>query len=81
MGIFLFGLIGKERLATSLRVSNLNISSLKCLVSDMKLEHPVLRFKCDYTGEVDQSGKICGHGIITSKIMPCVKWEGTFFNG
>ena len=37
-----------------------------------------LSWKCSYTGEADQEGKLCGHGIAFSVDNPNVRYEGTF---
>ena len=35
---------------------------------------------CRYTGEVDKTGKLCGHGFYTKQDCPNVRYEGTFLN-
>ena len=37
--------------------------------------------QCYYTGEVDETGKTCGNGVIVNVNNPNVKTEGTFLNG
>ena len=34
----------------------------------------------EYTGEVDQDGKLCGSGFYVPVGAPHIKYEGTFYN-
>ena len=36
------------------------------------------QIECDYSGELDQDGNACGHGLAVCKTDQSKRWEGTW---